>query len=87
MNIANIRARVSRLKEQVERESLAPRRKPTTAEAQQELDRFLAEIEARPRPTTPPKLSAEEKARSAECERELDRVLAVLNSDHTGGTT
>jgi hypothetical protein len=52
-------------------------RKPTTAENRQELERFLKEIESRPKPSGPPPvLSREEQARSDAIKAELEAMIA-----------
>jgi len=80
LRLANLKNRVARL---------APRprprgwkRKPTTAESRQALDRLLAEIESKTKPSGPPPvLSREEQARSDAARAEIEGMLAKIEKD------
>jgi hypothetical protein len=71
--ISSIRANLEKLKAQTERERLGPQRKPTTVETRQELDRFLAKIEARPARSINP-----DNTGLREAQQECDRVQVAL---------
>jgi hypothetical protein len=74
--ISSIRANLEKLKAQTERERLGPQRKSTTVETRQELDHFLAEIEARPAGAAP----HPDKSGQVEVLAELDRVQTILDN-------
>ena len=57
------------------------RRKPTTAENRQELDRFLKEIESRPKPAVARVPTPAEAREIDEARAVLDGILAKLEKD------
>ncbi len=73
INLSSLRGQIERLRILAESES--PRRKPTTSEIRNELERVLAEIESRPADAPPhPDVTG-----LREAQQELARVLVVLN--------
>jgi hypothetical protein len=73
----NARVKLQGLGKRIGRAEGPRRPRRTTSETRQELDRVLAEIEARP-PVPPEMVRPTERPTVATVEREIDRVLGVL---------
>jgi hypothetical protein len=80
MDLRTLTNRLGKLEPQPRPPTWKP--KPTSSESRQALDRLLAEIESKTKPSGPPPvLSREEQARSDAARAEIEGMLAKIEKD------